>query len=135
MKGVTFHLNSVTAILREACSGSNHYRLLTTSNQKRIELWLILSVSQPIVRLQKIIIVEVGVMDKLFKLNPEATKLDLQDGIDERVMQIVGLAECLLVSHDLEKQLDYATLHNTLWLLRDKLEEVVFLRDAMLKRE
>jgi len=74
-------------------------------------------------------------MDKLFKLNPEATKLDLQDGIDERVMQVAGLTECLLVSHDLEKQLDYATLHNTLWLLRDKLEEVLFLRDKMLERD
>jgi len=74
-------------------------------------------------------------MDKLFKLNPDATKLDLQDGIDERVMQVAGLTECLLVSHDLEKQLDYATLHNTLWLLRDKLEEVLFLRDKMLERD
>ena len=74
-------------------------------------------------------------MDKLFKLNPEATKLDLQDGIDERVMQVAGLTECLLVSHDLEQQLDYATLHNTLWLLRDKLEEVLFLRDKMLERD
>jgi len=74
-------------------------------------------------------------MDELFKLNPDAKKLALQDGIDERIMQIAGLAECLLVSHDLETQLDYDTLHHTLWLLRDKLEEVVCLRDAMSKKD
>ena len=60
MRGVTFHANSVATIENEACSGDSHYRLLTTSNRKEIEVWLILSVSQPIVRLQKIIIAEGG---------------------------------------------------------------------------
>jgi len=71
-------------------------------------------------------------MDNVFILHPDATKLDLQDAIDERVMQLSGLAECLLVSYSMEKNLDYNVIHNTLWLLRDQLEEISYLRDKMI---
>jgi len=66
-------------------------------------------------------------MDNTFLLNPSLSKLDFKDAIDERNIKILALLNCLTVTHDAMIKIDRETIYNTIWIIRDFLDEIQLL--------
>lgn len=53
------------------------------------------------------------------------TNLKLQDIIDERIIKMKAILNCLLTAWDNYATLDQDTIYNTLWSIDDYLREII----------
>lgn len=70
-------------------------------------------------------------MEKYFIVNPQATSLNIQDAIDEKLDKIRGILNCLIFAIEFtqeDQELDSSSAYHTLWAIDGFLEEINCLR-------
>lgn len=73
-------------------------------------------------------------MNNAFQLNPQASDIDIQDAIDERLVKMEAVFNCLLAAREAKSELNSCVIYDVIWTICDFLDEVNLLRNWLVTR-
>lgn len=67
-------------------------------------------------------------MNNIFQLKPLISDLDIKDAIDERLIKMEAIVNCLLATRDSAVEFNTNTLYEVIWAISDFFDEINLLQ-------